>query len=67
MAMDVNGIISIAIGLFICAILFPIALEQLGGANNSTWSSSEKTLYGLIGTVGILAVIVGLVYLVKKD
>jgi hypothetical protein len=67
MGMDINGIISIAIGVFIAAILIPIAMAQLYSANNSTWSTTDKTLFGLIGTVAILAIIVGMVYLVKKD
>jgi hypothetical protein len=67
MAMDTKGIISIAIGIFIAAILFPIALTQLYGVNTTSWSTTDQTLFGLIGTVGVLAVIVGIVYLVKAD
>lgn len=65
--METKGLISIAIGVFIAAILFPISLGQLYAANTSGWSSTDKTLFGLVGTVGVLAVIVGLVYLVKAD
>lgn len=65
--MDTKGIISIAIGIFVAAILFPLALAQLYGANTSGWSETDKTLFKLIGTVGVLAVIVGVVYMVKTD
>jgi hypothetical protein len=67
MSMDTKGIISIAIGIFVAAILLPIALTQLYGVNTSGWSSTDTTLFGLIGTVGVLAIIVGIVYLVKQD
>jgi hypothetical protein len=67
MAMDINGIISIAIGVFIAAILLPIAFTQLYGVNTTSWSTTDQTLFGLIGTVAVLAIIVGMVYLVKRD
>lgn len=62
---NVEGIIAIAIGLFVCAILLPIAMEQLNAVNTTAWGTTDVMLWGLIGTVAILSIVIGIVKMIK--
>jgi hypothetical protein len=56
-----EAIIALAITVFIIAILVPIALNQLNNANTSGLSTEQLALYGLIGTVALLAIVIGII------
>lgn len=63
---NVEGIIAIAIGLFVCAILLPIAMAQLNAVNTTAWGETDIMLWGLIGTVAILSIVIGIVKMIKS-
>jgi hypothetical protein len=63
--LSVEGIIGICIAVFIAAILVPIALRQINDANTTGFSDTDVTLFGLIGTCSLLAIVIGVVKFVK--
>jgi hypothetical protein len=58
---NVEMVIEIAIGLFIAAILLPIALTQIFGANTTSWDSTTKTLFTILGVAGLLGIVIALI------
>jgi hypothetical protein len=64
--MGSEAIIALAITVFIVAVIIPVALTQLNTANTSGMDAGQLALYGLIGTVALLAIIIGLIKHVKS-
>jgi hypothetical protein len=56
-AISVGGVIILAVGFFLAAVLIPMGMNQIGTANTSYWDPTAKTI--LISVFPIL-VIVGL-------
>jgi len=47
-AVSLSEIILLALGFFLTALLTPIAMEQLVGANTTGWNSAVKTIFTIL-------------------
>jgi len=48
MGLSHGAIVTLAVGFFLLAILFPIAMEQVVTANTSLWNASVKTMFTVV-------------------
>lgn len=53
--LTLNRVVVYAVGFFMVGILFPIALEQLYGANTTGWETTVKTVFQTV--LPILAIL----------
>lgn len=56
MGMTAKSVVSLAIGAFLFAILWPIAMDEITGANTTAWETPVTTLFQ---TVFPILVIIG--------
>lgn len=57
----INKAVEIIIALFLAAILGGVALNAIATQGTASWSAQNVTIYGVLGTIGIVAVMVVLV------
>ena len=48
MALSTRTIVMAAVGFLLLAILTPIAMEQITGANTTGWNSAVKTIFTVL-------------------
>lgn len=51
-----KGVVGLAVGVFLFAIMFPIAMDEITGANTTAWETPVTTIFT---TVLPIIVIVG--------
>ena len=55
------GIVVLAISVFIGASILPTALTMIGDVNQTGWSESAITMWGLVSIFVVLAFVVGII------
>ena len=58
-SIDVKAIVLIGVSAFITAAFLPPALVALNGANTTGMGTTELAVYGIIGTIILIVVILG--------
>ena len=48
MALSTRAIVMAAVGFLLVAILTPIAMEQIVGANTTGWNAAVKTIFSVL-------------------
>lgn len=64
-----DKVVNIVLALFVAAILGGVAISTISTQGTSLWSTTNVLVYGLLGTLGLIAVMVLLIRSVsgKKD
>lgn len=57
--MDIRGIVLIGVSAFITAAFLPPAIQALAEANTTGFSSTDAAVFGIIGTIILIVVILG--------
>lgn len=58
-------VIGIAIAIFIAAVVFPLAMDQVAAANTTGWNTSVTTMFTvLVPVIGIVSIVY---YLYKRE
>jgi hypothetical protein len=64
---DTKELISIFIVVLLAAYLLPTAFGAVFDANTTNWDSGTASMFKLLPIIGCIVIVVGLVYLAKKD
>lgn len=60
-----NKVIDLFITVILVAALIPVALTQIFGANTSEWDASSVALWGIIGIIVVIAVVLAIFKIVR--
>jgi hypothetical protein len=52
--------------LVLAAVLLPLGISQIHSANTTGWSSGEVTLFGILGTMVLIGVVIGIIFMATK-
>jgi hypothetical protein len=63
----VNYVIGALVVMLLAAVLLPIGLTAMHDANTTGWTSSETTLFSIIGVMILVGVVVGVIYMATKN
>lgn len=53
--------------LVLVSVLTPIGLEAIHATNTTGWSSSETTIFGILGVLVLVGVLIGVIYMAIKN
>lgn len=56
-----DKVVNVILALFIAAILGGVAISTISTQGTSLWSTTNVLVYGLLGTIGLVAVMVLLI------
>lgn len=63
---SVDTVVTVVVMLLVAAILVPIALSLLANTTTTNWSATNITIFGLLGTVAMVAIILKFLRQVKE-
>lgn len=53
--------------LVLVSVLTPIGLNAIHSTNTTGWSSSETTIFGILGVLVLVGVLIGVIYMAIKN
>ncbi len=62
---NIQSIIMLGVAAIIIAAFIPTALDALAGADTTDWATTDVAIYGIIGTVILIVIILGFLKIVR--
>ena len=63
--LNINGIIMLGIAAIIIAAFIPTAIDSLTTADTTGWGTTDTAIFGIIGTVILIVIILGFLNMVR--
>lgn len=63
--LNINGIIMLGIAAIIIAAFIPTAINSLTAADTTGWGTTDTAIFGIIGTVILIVIILGFLNMVR--